>query len=315
MRIIFAGYPEIGIPSLEKLSKKHEIAGVLTHPDRVSGRGKKRVPPPIKVKAEELGIPVFQTEKIDKPFMNMISSLKPDILVVVAYGKILKKDFIDLFPRGGVNLHPSLLPLYRGPSPIQAAILNGDSETGITVQRIAVDVDSGDILDQLRIPLYGTETTLSLTGRISILGADLLLRVLDDIEKGKETATPQDNEKATYCTQIRKEDGIIRWDRQGALEISRMVRAFNPWPKAYTWFKGKTLAILEAGVYAGRINDKARGPGYVYGVDKDEGILIQTIDGILAVKKLQLQSKKPLEWRAFINGIRDFPGSTLGVKR
>ncbi|MEW5817219.1 MAG: methionyl-tRNA formyltransferase, partial [Spirochaetota bacterium] len=210
-----------------------------------------------------------------------------------------------------INLHPSLLPRYRGPSPLSAAILNGDAETGITVQRLAIKMDSGDILAQYRFPLTGMETTGSLLGFTSEKGAELLVAVLDSIEAGTEKATSQDESMATYCSLVKKEDGVIDWSKS-TVYLSKMIRAYDPWPKTWTTYKNKNLFILQAEPFKGENDFLQKKAGTVLSVDKDQGILVQTGDGILAVRKLQFQARKPLEGKIFINGVRDFIGSTLG---
>jgi methionyl-tRNA formyltransferase len=266
----------------------------------------------VKARALELSLPLLQPVELDSPFLQEVSLLKPDLLVSVAYGKIFKKDFLDLFPMGGINLHPSLLPRYRGPSPLTAAILAGDVKTGITVQRLALRMDSGDILLQREIPLDGTETTGSLSEDVAPLGAEMLVEAVRGLEEGSLAPVPQDNGKATYCSIVTKEDGLIDWSRS-AVEIDRLIRAYSPWPGAFTSYQDKTLKIIEAGVFDAE--KPSSEPGIVAGIDKGEGILIQTCKGILAVRRLQLQAKKALGWKDFLNGVQDFSGSVLGEHR
>ncbi len=198
MRILFAGTPDIGVPSLEFLAREFEICGVLTNPDSRQGRKKVLIPSPVKETALELNIPVFQPEKLDEDFCEIIKSLKPDLLVCIAFGKIFRKSFLEIFPMGGINLHPSLLPIYRGPSPLSEAIKNGDKITGITVQRLAKKMDSGNILLQEELKLEDTETTESLTNRVAILGAPLVLKVVKELSDNKTTEYEQDHSKATF---------------------------------------------------------------------------------------------------------------------
>ena len=311
MRVLFAGSPDIAVPSLEKIAEKYKICGVLTNPDRVSGRGKKIKMTAVKQKGLELNLNILQPERLNSEFREVISSLKPDILVTAAYGKIFGPKFLQLFPLGGINLHPSLLPLYRGSSPITTAILNGDKITGITIQQIAQAVDSGDILLQRDISLKGDETTQSLTEYAAGIGSEMILSVLENINCGNIISVKQDDNCAVFCSKINKEDGIIDW-KDTAFKINCMVRAYNPWPSAMTEYAGMSLKILETVPYRGDFPEKKELPGLVLGIDRREGILVQTGDGILAVKKLQLQSKKSLDWKPFINGVSDFEGSILG---
>jgi len=312
MKIFFAGTPDIAVPSLELLTAQHSIVGVLTNPDKPGGRGRTLEPPPVKVASERLGLHVFQPKRLDADFIETVRSLSPELLVVVAYGRIFKDDFLSIFPSGGINLHPSLLPLYRGCSPIQAAILSGDDETGVTVQRVAKEMDSGDILDVRKIPLDGTETGGSLTARAGLLGAETLGDVVRQMEEGTLAEKPQDSAKVTYCYRIRKEDGRIDW-RTPAVLTERTVRAYNPWPGAWTTWKGRRVVLYGAKVFEENSPPTDdRPPGRVTGVDKECGFLVQTGNGVLAVDTLQLQAKKVMDWKSFLNGNGSFPGSVLG---
>lgn len=309
MRVFFAGTPEIAVPSLVRLSETHEVVGVLTNPDRECGRGREIKCCPVKVKADELGLKIFQPETLDAGFIEEVRLLEPEILAVTAFGKIFRKNFIDIFPFGGLNVHPSLLPKFRGASPIQSALLSGDSETGITIQKLALKMDSGDILKQEHYSYKDSDTAESLTGYFADRGAVLLSEVISEIEQEKSVAVEQDEEKATYCSYINKEDGLIDWS-DSAENIDRRLRAFTPWPGIYTYFSGKKLNIIEAGSYTQEESDAEC--GRVIRVDKKNGILIQTGKGILAVRRLQLQSKKALDWKSFANGVKDFKDSVLG---
>ncbi len=310
LKVLFAGTPEMAVPSLVAVAKQYPVVGVLTSPDQEVGRGRKTVPSPVKQKARELGLLVITPEKLDGTVREQVGSLSPEILVVVAYGKIFGPRFLSLFPRGGINLHPSLLPRYRGPSPIPAAILGGDPATGITIQKLALQMDAGPILLQEVIPLNGTETTASLTELCAERGAELLLRVLEGIETGTVKEIPQDEDQATYCKLITKDDGKIQWSTP-AVQIERMVRAYDPWPAAWTLYQGAVLKILKASVF--HPSKKGEKEGKVIGVDKEKGILVQTGEGILAIHKLQLQARKVLDFASFLNGERDFIGSILGA--
>jgi methionyl-tRNA formyltransferase len=311
MRILFAGTPEIGVPALRELSSACEVCGVLTAPDKPSGRSRENVSSPVKETAISLNLDVLQPEKLDQDFFSRVKELLPDLLFVFAYGKIFKKEFIDLFPMGGINCHPSLLPLHRGPAPIPAAILGGDGETGITIQKLALRMDSGDILVQEKRILDGTETTESLTNDFAVQGGRMLVKAVEALNANPGMKTmPQDEAKATYCRLIAKENGRIDWSRPAVL-LERMVRAYTPWPRAYTEWEGKTLAILKASVTEPEKNGESEGIGKVIGIDKDRGILINTGKGVLSVKELQLQAKKAMDWKAFCNGHRSFLGSNL----
>jgi methionyl-tRNA formyltransferase len=311
MRILFAGSPQLAVPCLEAVRARHEVAAVLTNPDRPAGRRGLPAPTAVKARALELGLPVLQPPKLDAEFLAPVKALGCELLVVAAFGRLFPQEFLGLFPRGGINVHPSLLPRHRGPSPIPAAILAGDGETGVTVQRVAARMDSGDILGARRLPLTGTETTGSLTQTLAGLGAELLAEVLAQVEGGRERGRPQEEEAATYCRLVRKEDGRIHWDGEPA-QLERMVRAYDPWPAAFTSWRRQTLLLLAAAVYP-EPPPRETAQGLVFGTDNRYGILVRAGQGVLSVTRLQLQAKKPMDWRSFLNGRRDLVGSPLGV--
>ena len=321
MRVLFAGSPDIAVPSLIRLSYEHEIVGVLTNPESARGRGLSLESTPVAQTAASVlaaAVPVLSPPRLGAEAREAVAALCPDILVSYAYGRIFGPKFLALFPRGGVNVHPSLLPRYRGPAPIPSAILARDSETAITVQRLALEMDCGDILAQLRIPLAGTETAEDLTEVAAIMGADLLSRVLQEIEEGREVAQPQLGEPS-YCSMLSKEDGLIDW-RSPLLDIDAKIRAFYPWPGAFTYLQGMRLNILDAFPYphvtfaagARSLDFEDTVPGTVLGLDKSRGIMVQTMDGLIALRRLQLQQKKALPYREFANGMRALVGAVLG---
>lgn len=334
MRILFAGSPAIAVPSLQLLYDRQqesglELVGILTRPDAPKGRKGEATPCEIGCLAEQLAsdaaargkpIPaILKFPTLKQEAREAIAALRPDILVSFAYGKIFGPKFLALFPRGGINLHPSLLPRYRGAAPIPAAILNRDSETGLTVQRIALEMDSGDILAQEPVSLSGIENTQSLSDYAATRGAGLLLQVLRDIACGREHATPQDHSQATWCPMLHKEDGRIDWQKSAA-EIDAQIRAYTPWPLSFGEHAGKKVYILQACPAAASESEDAKGvaqpktvPGQVLGCDKKRGILIQTGDGILEVQRLQYESKKAQDYQSFINGARDFANTVLTV--
>lgn len=325
MKILFAGTPDIAVPSLDRLAEDHEVVGVLTAPDTRKGRGKKLVYNPVKRRALELGLPVVQPERLRSAARREIAPLGAELLAVYAYGKIFGPRFLALFPLGGINVHPSLLPRYRGSIPLIAPIVNGDRETGICVQTLALEMDAGDILARQRRELSGEETSGSLEQWAAKTGADLLADTVAALERGERQGEPQDEGRAVYCRRLSKGDGEINW-RLPAAMIARSVRGFSPWPKAYTFWGGRRINVLEAQPYqpssaegqtaegqaAEGLGERPGEPGRVTGMDREQGILVQTGDGLLALRQLQLQSKKPAEWKAFLNGNRDFIGSQLG---
>jgi methionyl-tRNA formyltransferase len=321
VRVLFAGSPNIAVPSLIRLSFEHEIVGVLTNPESAKGRGLSVESSAVAQAARDLfgdRVPVLEPERLGAEAREAVAALEPEILVSYAYGKIFGPKFLALFPRGGVNVHPSLLPRFRGPAPIPAAILARDERTAITVQRLALEMDSGDILGQLVLPLSGTENCEDLAEVAAVMGADLLSRVLEEISEGRERPRPQEGQP-TYCSMLRKEDGLIDW-RAPLLDIDAKIRAFYPWPCAFTWFRGMRLNVLEAFPYphvtfaAGpsSLDFEDALPGTLLGLDKSRGIMVQTTDGLIALRRLQVQHKKALPYREFANGMRDLAGTLLG---
>jgi methionyl-tRNA formyltransferase len=310
MRLVFAGTPAIAVPTLRLLAERHVVAGVLTNPDAAAGRKLQTSQSAVKQSALELGLPLLQPAKLDAEARGAVAALQPELLVCVAFGFIFGPKFLALFPRGGINMHPSLLPLHRGPSPLSAAILAGDAESGISVQRLALEMDAGDILVQERFPLTGGETTGSLTEFAAARGAELVLRAVDQLADGRAAPRAQDPSRASYCRLITRDDARIDWNAPAA-KIDRQVRAYDPWPRAWSLWNGEALTVLESRPLPG--NEAAAAAGTVLRVDKSNGILVQTGDGLLALCRLQLPAKKPLDFQAFANGARGFVGSVLGV--
>lgn len=323
LNVLFAGSPECAVPSLEAVARSHRVVAVLTNPPSRSGRSGALVPTPVAQEAERLkeaglipaDTPIITPEKINQDVREAIAATKPDIMACFAYGKIFGPKTLDLFPLGAVNLHPSLLPRWRGCAPVPAAILARDSVTGITIQKMALEMDAGDIIIQTTMALDGTETAESLLERTAREGAPLLVEALDRIERGEAAVTPQNGTGATYCAMLRKEDGIIDWTKS-ALAIDAQIRAFHPWPGAFTRAGEDVLLILSARPYTGTAlsGDNGTGgmaPGKIAGVDKKEGILVQTGKGLLVLERLQWRTKKPLDWKSFLNGSQNFLERTL----
>ena len=324
MNILFAGSPGIAVPSLKALSeiefadKNIKLTGLLTNPDSAQGRKSGLIPTDVSTAAVELsalrqgqGLPeIIQKKcaKLGRAEREDIAALKCDLLISFAYGRIFGPKFLELFPMGGINIHPSLLPKYRGPSPITAAILHRDKETGITIQKLGLEMDAGDILAQESFALNGNETTESLSQFVSELAAKMLKSLIPDIARGFVKSRPQAGEPL-YCSLITKEQGRLDWNLP-AEEIDAQVRAYNPWPLCFTIWGGEELYILQGGVFEDASESNLT-PGLVKGIDRDHGILIQTGNGVYAVKYLQRRAKKAMDWKAFVNGARDFAGSLL----
>ena len=313
MNVLFAASPSIAVPCLQALFNEGiNLAGVLTNPDTPKNRSGSPEPTDIGKEAQRLGVEhILKPVKLDGALREQVAKLKCDILVSFAYGHIFGPKFMALFPLGGINIHPSLLPKYRGPSPVQAAIINRDSVTGVCVQTIEQEVDSGDILASRQLHLTGKETSSSLSEIISREAALMLPAVLQEISAGKTERKRQDHSKASFCSLIKKEDGFINWEMSAA-EIEARVRAYDTWPLCRTIHKGRELFILKSDVYD--CKGKGEQCGHVLGTDEKSGILVQTGEGILAVTLLQYQAKKALFWREFLNGARNFTGSILGYQ-
>jgi len=323
VRILFAGSPAIAVPSLEAVASMSgegfTLAGLLTKADSPKGRSGKPEPTECAAAAAALSIPALKPEKLDSIARGQVDALNADLLVSFAYGKIFGPKFLALFPKGGINIHPSLLPKYRGPTPIPAAIFNQETETGITIQRLAAEVDSGDILVQKTMSLNGRETTASLSDIMAKKAAEILPSALRGIASGNLRAKPQDHAAATYCAIFKKENGLINWNR-GAEEIDAQIRAFDPWPLSWTTHGESRLFVLRAealGAEALKSTEASQAnapalPGEVLGKDENKGILIQTGNGILAVSELRYQTKKAREWKDFLNGARNFMNARLG---
>ncbi|MCL2804660.1 MAG: methionyl-tRNA formyltransferase [Treponema sp.] len=309
MRVLYAASPAIAVPALEALlgTEGIELAGVLTNPDTPRGRHGALQPTDAGEAAKKHSIFILKPEKLNTLAREQAASLNCDLLISFAYGQIFGPKFLALFPLGGINIHPSLLPKYRGPTPLQAAILNRDTVTGITIQKLALEMDCGDILMQEQFELTGKETSDSLSEIAGIKAAQMLPELLK--KRGGFSGREQNHSEATYCSLITKEDGVINWNCS-APEIEAKIRAFTPWPLCRTIHNGRELIILKADVF--NEPEMVKSPGEVLGTDKNHGILIQTGKGILAATHLQYQAKKALFWRDFLNGARDFTGSQLG---
>ncbi|HOJ68628.1 MAG TPA: methionyl-tRNA formyltransferase [Candidatus Hydrogenedentes bacterium] len=304
LRTVFFGTPELAIPSLERAASVSRLLAVVTRPDRPRGRGLKPEPPPVKRWAEAHDVPVTQPEKLnDGTFETWLKDQRPDLCLMAAYGRLLKQPILDIPPLGWLNVHPSLLPRWRGPSPIQSAILAGDTVTGVTIMRVTLEMDAGDIVLQESVSIDPEETAGELTGRLAALGADLLERAIRMAEQGPLPAIPQDPGKVVYCRLFEKKDGRIVWS-DPATRIHNLVRAANPWPTAFCLFRNELFKILKSSVEAVPATAE---PGVITAVEKDR-LLVATGEGTLAIRRAQLPGRKPLDMAAFLPGARIQPG-------
>jgi len=311
-RIVFMGSPEFAVPTLAMLTQNYTVVGVLTQPDKPAGRGQRLTAQPVKQWAEQHGLVVLQPRTLrDAAVQTQLAGLKPDLIVVAAFGLLLPKPVLDLPPRGCVNVHASLLPKYRGAAPISAAILGGESETGVTLMQMDEGTDTGPILLQAGLPIRPDDTTGTLTTRLAALGAQMLSETLPRWLAGQITPQPQDHSGATLAPKLDKVDGRLDWSRP-AIELDRRVRAFSPWPGTFTKWNGKLLRILTVQV-TGRPLEKAQGqgtPGLVVKDAKDIGVV--TGDGILRLVEVQLEGKRAMSASDFARGQPAFIGSVLG---
>ncbi|MEZ4767365.1 MAG: methionyl-tRNA formyltransferase [Caldilineales bacterium] len=309
-RAIFMGTPEFSVPSLTAVIEGgYDVAAVVTQPDRPSGRGRKLEMSPVKQAALAHGIPVMQPRSLRDPeAVAALAELAPDVIVVAAFGQILRSEVLDLPPHGCINVHASLLPRWRGAAPVQAAILAGDHVTGSTIMRMDAGMDTGPILAQAALLIDPVDTGESLTRRLAEQGAGLLAETLPRWLAGEITPQAQDPALATLCRPLRKEQGVIDWT-QPAIQIERAVRAFNPWPAATTTWNGTGLKVLEATAEPDVATD--RPPGSI--VADNDRVLVSTGDGLLRLERVQLAGRSAMAVSDFLRGQPGFVGARLGA--
>ncbi|WP_024468655.1 methionyl-tRNA formyltransferase [Treponema pedis] len=311
MRILFAGTPSCAVPALKTLAENFELCGILTNPPAPQGRSKKLIASEVALAAEELkisgtlkgSVPVLTPEKLNAQFREEVLNLKPDLLVCFAYGKIFGPKAMELFPLGGINIHPSLLPRWRGCAPVPAAILAGDKVTGITIQTVAPKADTGAVLAQTELAVEKTDTAETLLSRCAEICCPLLSEVLSDFKNKLKNAKTQNENEALYFSMIKKEDALIDWS-EPAEKIERKIRAFTPWPGTFSYKQGEKINIIKAENFTDYSEEDIKGKkaGTILGTDKNSGILVLTGKGVLAVSVLQRQTKNKLFWKDFLNG-------------
>ena len=307
MRVVFMGTPAFAVPTLAKLVEAgHEVSLVVTQPDRPVGRGHKLTPPPVKQKAVELGLEVFQPEKIktDEAF-ERLQAHAPDAIVVVGYGQIIPQRIIDLPPYGCVNVHSSLLPKYRGAAPVNWAIVQGETVTGVCTMQIVKKLDAGDVLLCRETPIGENETASEVMERLAPMGAELLAETLEGLAAGAIAPQAQDDEASTYAPMMKREDGEIDWSL-AAQEIHNRARGFDPWPGAYTYFRGKRLHLRATSVAAG---EAAAGSIVTAGSALEVGC---GGGGLLRAEEVQVEGKARMGASDFANGYKPSPGEVLG---
>lgn len=298
-RIVFMGSPDFAVPALNRLSTGYQVVGVVTQPDRPGGRGRNLLPPAVKVAALDLDLPVLQPEKIRQPqAFEQLNAWSPDLIVVAAFGQILRQEVLDLPRFGCLNIHASLLPRWRGAAPIQACLLAGDAETGVTIMKLDAGVDTGPLLGRRSMPIGPEDTAGSLSEKLSILGADLMMQVLPAYMGGKLLPQPQEDSQATYAPMLRKTDGLLDFSQPANLLVRR-VRAFNPWPGAFTTHQNAILKVHAAHAEAG-----SGDPGKHQVFNGKPAII--TGQGWLVLDEVQPAGKKPMSGQAFLAGARDW---------
>ncbi|MCC2820542.1 methionyl-tRNA formyltransferase [Lachnoclostridium pacaense] len=314
MRIVFMGTPDFSVPTLKALVEAgHDVAAVVTQPDKPKGRGKEMQMTPVKVQALEYKIPVYQPVKVrDQAFIEVLRELEADAFVVIAFGQILPKAVLELPRYGCVNIHASLLPKYRGAAPIQWCVIDGEKETGITTMMMDVGLDTGDMLEKVVIPIDEKETGGSLHDKLSLAGGSLILSTIRKLEEGTAVRTPQTEEGTCYAKMLTKSLGDIDWN-QDAVSIERLIRGLNPWPSAYTMWNGKTIKIWAADV----IKDEAPANSLPCGgvaLSDRHCLAVRTGDGLLSIKELQMEGKKRMDIEAFLRGY-PIPAGDVFVNR
>jgi len=300
-RIVFMGSPEFALPSLRLLAQHYQVVGVVTQPDRASGRGRELKSPPVKVLAQELNLPIIQPEKL-KEATGQIERWNPDVIVVAAFGQILKKEILDLPKFGCINIHASLLPRWRGAAPINAAILAGDEETGVTIMQMDTGLDTGDMLTKRSIRLKPDDTAGSVFQTLSTLGAELLIETLPQIFEGNITPQPQPEEGATYAPMLKKEDGKLNFNHS-VYEIERRVRAMNPWPSAWFEWNGNLLKVMRVSVSETKVGEV----GNRFTVDGKAAVACA--DGTIILEEVQPAGKKVMPGKSFMSGVRNWESS------
>lgn len=311
VRVVFMGTPKFAVPVLAALADAFQVVGVATQPDRRSGRRRRLVSPPMKRVAIERHLPVYQRESLHTPeALAQLAAWEPDVIAVAAFGQILRQEVLDLPAYGCLNVHLSLLPRWRGAAPVAAAILAGDTTTGVTIIRMDAGLDTGPILAQIEEPLGLNDTRLNLSERLARRGAALLVKTIPEIVAGEATLIPQPEEGITYARQLRKQDGWLDWSR-AAEDLDRRVRAFTPWPGAYTEWRGQRLAILSATSLPEWRGDAP--PGTLFALA--DGVAVAAGGGALRLEEVQLAGKRRMDVSAFLCGQRDCVGSRLGPEK
>lgn len=313
---MFAGTPEFACPSLKKVVDNEKLVAVITQPDKPAGRGKKLLPPAVKLMAGKKSIPVYQPKNLEDPtFLKKISSLRPDLLVIVAFGRILPKIVLEIPRVFPINLHPSLLPKYRGPAPVRWALIKGEKQTGITIQRVSETIDAGEIILQSKVSINPKDTYGTLSKKLSQQGAEILIEAIYLIKENNFKLKPQKG-KISFAPKITTDTSKINW-KTSAQEIHNLVRGLNPSPGTLTTFlkKGKssTIKIWKTSLWEETLNQKKASPGTIVKIQKEKGFIIQTEKGGLLIEEIQLPGKTKISAYDFTKGYHIGKGFLLGV--
>jgi len=299
-KVIFMGSPDFALPTLRALAQAYTVLGVVTQPDRPAGRGRSLTPPPVKLLADQLGIPTIQPQRLkEEPAMQQLAAWRPDLIIVAAFGQILRQPVLDLPKFGCINVHASLLPRWRGAAPIQAAILHGDKETGVTIMRMDAGIDTGDLLSQSQTAVTSHDTAGTLNLRLAELGGELLLKTLPAYLSGELKPSPQDETLATYAPMLKKEDGLLNLHLSAEF-LARQVRAYSPWPGSTMLWQGKALKIHQAHP----VSAPTPGPGMTL---LHAGLpAMGTGNGLLVLDEVQPAGKRPMAGKDFLSGVRSW---------
>ena len=315
MKIIFMGTPDFALPALEAIKKSgQQLMAVVTRPDKPKGRGKQVLPPPVKIWALEREIPVYQPESVrkDPGFISEIKNLSPDLIITAAYGQILPKGFLDIPSLGCINVHASLLPEYRGASPIQQVIMDGRETTGITIMYMDVGMDTGDIVLQKELAIHPDENAGELHDRLAVAGGQALEDGIALFVQGKVKGIPQDHDKATYCRKIEKSMGEIPWE-ESAIRIKNRIRGLTPWPGCFTFLHGSRLKVWKGSLWE-YFTGTRHSPGTVLKADRENGLIVSCGEGALRLEEVQGQGSRSMSDLEFLRGKPIEPGTILGTR-
>lgn len=312
MKVVFFGTPAFAAPTLERLlASPHEVVAAVTRPDRPRGRGRVVSEPPVKRLAAARGVPVLQPDRLrDRPLLDALAAPAPDVGVVAAYGRILPDELLALPRLGTINVHPSLLPKYRGAAPVHRAVMAGETGTGVTIIRLVREMDAGPMLRRAALPIGPDETAEALERELAELGAATLLQAIDDLESGRASETPQDHAGATFAPRLTRADGEIDWTRP-AREVHDQVRGLHPWPRAHTHWDGARYLIHRTAVI-----DAAPGggaPGRVIAAEGDRLVVAAGAGTAVAIREIQSEGRRPLPVRAFLAGRPIRPGAMFSA--